>query len=168
MANETDTTKLTAWAEESTTLRKEFEEHHVFWVQDLPEGSLKETLAVQSYRPAVAFFNLRDNTFIPMIQRGERAAAQALLRGVMYQKYEEHRAAIDAVVAMATQRNKDDEQAAGAIITRVTVFLAALGVGLILLAALCSWVITRGITQPVTIAVQVAEGIAQGKLDHTI
>jgi methyl-accepting chemotaxis protein len=168
MADETDAAKLTALAEKSNALRKDFEERHAFWIKDLPESPLKETLAVKSYRPAVDFFDLRDKTFIPAVLRGERAQAQALMRGSMYQKYEEHRAAIDEVVAMATQRNKDDEQAAADIITRVTVFLAALGVGIVLLASLCSWGIARGITQPMAVALRVAEGIAAGELNHTI
>ncbi|MBM3224634.1 MAG: methyl-accepting chemotaxis protein, partial [Candidatus Tectomicrobia bacterium] len=148
MADTEDAAQLTALAEKSQTLRKDFETRHTFWLQELSADALRETLVVTAYQPAVDFFNLWEQAFLPALRRGDRAQARTVLREAMAPKYEEHRAAIDTVVTMATQRNKEDEQAAADIIAQVTRVLIACGVGAVVFLVCCGWSIARAITKP--------------------
>lgn len=167
MSTETGLTKLASLAERGVALRKDFEARHSFWAHDLPRGPLYDTLVDKAYRPAVEFFELRDNAFLPAIFRGDQAQAHTIMRERMAPKYEEHRAAIDQVVTMATQRNADDEQATAAIIVRSTWMLLALGVGIVLLASLSGVGLARSITGPLRRTAAALQDIAAGEGDLT-
>jgi len=167
MADTEDAAQLTALAEKSQTLRKDFETRHTFWLQELSADALRETLVVTAYQPAVDFFNLWEQAFLPALRRGDRAQARTVLREAMAPKYEEHRAAIDTVVTMATQRNKEDEQAAADIIAQVTRVLIACGVGAVVFLVCCGWSIARAITKPLRRTVMLMQDIADGEGDLT-
>src|SRR5207248_3355148 len=100
----------------------------------LPAGQMKETFTVKSYRPAIQFFDIRDSQFIPAILRGDRKRALHLAHGILKEKYNQQRSAIDEVVTMATDQDKREEQRAGILVGRRTVALIGLGLGLILVA----------------------------------
>lgn len=148
MMDETAKDKLAGLVVTSKRLRVEYEDRHRFWINDLPEGKLKETLVVKSYEPARAFFEARDQEFIPALERGDRDKAKALARGILKDKYEEHRKAIDEVTAMAVERNKEDEINAATVIRNKMLFFASLGLGIILLGLFFNWLIGRSISVP--------------------
>lgn len=140
MLDATDKTELSQLVERSKKLREDpaggYEARHEFWVKDLAEGKIKETMVGKSYRPAIAFLDIRDKQFIPAILRGDRHTARVLASGILKEKYDEHRAAIDEVVTMASERNKRDEQEASALIRGRTAFMVSLGVAIIVVSCL--------------------------------
>jgi methyl-accepting chemotaxis protein len=92
MTLETESAALQRLIARSKTLRAEYETRHVFWVNHLSEEPLKEMLTVKAYQPAMAFFTVRDNEFLPLVLQGEREKAQALARGVSQTYYQAQRA----------------------------------------------------------------------------
>ena len=52
---------------------------------------------------------LRQNEFVPAAQAGNLAQANALVKGPLFAAYEQHRAAIDRVVALANTFAGDAE-----------------------------------------------------------
>ncbi len=122
---------------------------HEFWQGDLAAGELKTRLLVDSYTPAIEFYKTLNSQFLPAIQRGERAAAAALLSGALKEQYRQHRAGVDQVVALATQRNQNDAQEARAVIQARTAWMigigGAIGLGLILTFA----ALARAIVRPI-------------------
>ena len=78
MTGESDKSRLAAMVDRGRKLKEEYEERHAFWVKDLPEGKLKEVLVVQSYQPAIRFFDVRDMEFIPALLKGDAATAREL------------------------------------------------------------------------------------------
>lgn len=145
--------------EKSVRLRKEYFDRHTFWMSDLqslPAASekLKTTMLDESYRPAKDFLDIRDAQFIPAVQRGDYKTAKALAYGVLRQKYDAHRAAIDGVVTMANARNaqleqgaKTDISAAENVIANRINTLIALGLAIISIVALgVGWFLSRSIS----------------------
>ena len=104
-------TTIEALVQRSRELKVEFDARHDFWTNELPDGAMKNEMIVTAYRPAVEFFRIRDEQFLPACIAGDAALANQLARGVLQEKYEEHRSAIDNVVKMATQRAIEEEQA---------------------------------------------------------
>ncbi|MBI3855368.1 MAG: hypothetical protein HY293_06730, partial [Planctomycetes bacterium] len=173
MAEETDKGRLAAFAERGKKLKDEYDERHAFWNKDLAEGKLKELLIVQSYRPAMKFFEVRDTQFVPAILKGDQAAARTLAFGTLRELYDEHRVKIqdwdrrgsqDDVVSLATRRNQEDEQTAGDVIAGRMTFLAFLGGGVIVGVFLLSLVFVRQITVPLAAVTDAAENIARCNL----
>src|ERR1051326_5398907 len=130
MQNEANPAKLDQLVRKSRSLKADYEARHVFWLKTLPEGSLKETMCVQSYQPAMAFFAIRDNQYIPALLHHDRARAASVLQGPLQQKYEEHRHAIDSVVTQATSYDNEQENQTALVIHGRTVALVGLAVGI--------------------------------------
>jgi len=148
---EPDAREQAQLAERVKTLESDYQARHEFWQGDLAAGELKTRLLVDSYTPALEFYRILNSQFLPAIQRGERDAAAALLSGALKEQYRQHRAGVDQVVALATQRNQNDEQEARAVIQARTAWMigigGAIGLGLILTFAALARAIVRPINR---------------------
>ena len=106
MANEVDervdAATMQNYVERCHQLQEEFDVRHDFWIADLPEGEMKRIKTVDCYEPAVRFYRVVNEQFIPACMAGDAATAQQLARGSLREHYETHRTAIDKVVSMAT------------------------------------------------------------------
>jgi methyl-accepting chemotaxis protein len=144
---EKDPSKLPALIERSKALRADYESRHAFWLSDLEAGALKEALLEKSYRPAMEFLESKDREFIPAVLRGDKAAAEALMRGSLTPKYEAHLAAILEVVDMSTERNKRDEAIAAGRIRQGAIILFSLGGAIMGLVVLIGYFANRFIAK---------------------
>lgn len=146
-------------SEKSTRLEKEYKERHEFWHDDLkslPASSsdLKTAMLSESYTSAEEFFNIRDRQFLPAVRRGDYKTAKALAHGILREKYNVHRAAIDKVVELATARNKELERAATndiaeseSMIRARTMALLVLGLAIVtFVVAGVGWFLSRSIS----------------------
>ena len=140
MAYETEPEKLPAMLERCKSLRKDYDDRRNFWLRDLSEGPIKTTLLEASYRPGLELMEIRDREFIPLLLKGDRAGAQKLVQGVIREKYEQHRTAIDQVVSLATEKYQQDESAAARIMRARTLELGGFGVAIIaLVVGMCAF-----------------------------
>jgi methyl-accepting chemotaxis protein WspA len=135
MVETSDKTEIAGLVDHGGRLRREYEARHSFWLGALPNGPIKDAMTVRAYGPAISFFDTRDREFVPAVMSGNQTRARELALGVMKQRYEEHRRAIDEVVGLATASNQVGETAAEELVTGSTRFLlgiAAVIVGLVL------------------------------------
>ena len=165
LIDETDPKAIDRLIANFRSLKNEYDTRHEFWTKDLPdnEGELKDIMIKESYEPAIKFREILERDFFPLILKGERDKARELARGILKDKYEEHRVAIDKVVSMSGERNKNDEIKATRIIRSRTTTLILFG--FIIIAAiliLCIFIINQ-ITGPLFKVVDIAEKIAQGE-----
>jgi len=165
MLNEYDQSVLDELYSKSKQLKEEFETRHKFWRATLTEGSIKDNMLVNSYKPAVDYFELRDNNFISLIKSGNREEAKNLLLRGMKTKYDEHRKYVDLVVKEATAKNLITETSAAEITTSKTFFMLLTGVIILIVVSIIVVVISRKIANPVNELASVAEKIAQGEVD---
>jgi methyl-accepting chemotaxis protein len=132
--------ELNTLIEKNDALYKDYMDRHQFWIGDLEEGKMKTELIEASYRPAVAFYELIKQKFIPAVKAGDKDAATELAYGAIREKYEQHRLAINAVVQMANEGNAEGEKNAAKIIrSRTMIMIGFMAFGIILLAGLISW-----------------------------
>jgi methyl-accepting chemotaxis protein len=141
---------IKAFIEKGKALKNDYLERHKVWVDTLPAGRMKDILVQQSYTPAMAFFDFRDNLFIPAIRKSDKAKATELAFGAMHEQYELHRKAIDEVVKLANEQNANIETEAASIIKTKTILM--FGIALIGILGLCglAFVVIRSITGPLT------------------
>jgi len=137
---------LAPFVEKSRQLRKEYDERHDFWVASLPEGKMRQNLLVDSYDPAVRFYDLRDREFIPACLAGDAAQASTLARGELRDAYLEHRKAIDDVVQQATAQNAATETEAAELVATRTFWSNAFVLGVLAGTALAGWLVIRTVT----------------------
>lgn len=118
-ANAKDVPGLVA---KSRQLKDDYEARHNFWAKNLPDGKIKELILVDSYKPGREFLELRDQRFIPAIERGDKAAAEAVMPQ-LEQKYQAHRQVIDELVVKLNEKTTQDESAAAGIISSRTLWM---------------------------------------------
>jgi methyl-accepting chemotaxis protein len=148
-------------------LKTEYEARHRYWQEQFLQQDLQAALLEDSYKAAQAFYNEAEQHFLPSIQAGDHASSQASLMQMRH-AYEQHRAAIDKVVRLATARTTDDETQAQSTIYWYKVVLAGIFIVSVALAIVLTLLISRGILRSLKTAQQVAGAIAEGNLNSRI
>jgi methyl-accepting chemotaxis protein len=159
MLDEANKEGLPALLKRSLELKQEYDARHTVWADQLPQGTLRTVLLEDSYRPAIEFFRMRDEEFIPAIQAGDYGRARNLAFGAMRDRYQQHRTAIDEVVRTATADNTRVEENANGFVAHTLVMLCALGAGVLSASVVLSVFISRSITRPIH---RVIEGLTEG------
>jgi len=84
-----------------------YKERIAFWTTDLATDSpaaqaIKDLTIKASYEPALKFFAIRNDKFLPAIAKGAVEDAKKLARQELLPAYEEHRKQVDSLVAAST------------------------------------------------------------------
>ena len=153
---------------ESKRLRREYEERQAFWLKELPEGQLKNEMVKLSDEPAREFYKIRDEEFIPLLQRGEIYNARVLALQKLKPLYEKHRKHIDRVVELARQANKDDERYAREIIFKINLQLILIGLATFSISLAFLIYSIKQITFPLLKLTKAAEEISSGDLSREL
>ncbi len=114
-----------------SSLKAEYAQRHQVWLDELEPGAMKDSMTIESYDAAMAFYKILEEQFVPALKAGDKAKALELLYGGLGSSYATHRAAIDKVVEMANARVSVDEAKGAASIkfwTCVLLLSGALGV----------------------------------------
>ena len=143
-----DAATMQSYVERCKQLQDEFDDRHAFWVEDLPQGEMKSVKVVDCYEPASDFYRVLNAEFIPACVASDAELAKRLSRGELREHYETHRAAIDRVVAMATQRAIDQEAEVEELVASRSVL--SMGVVAAILAVIggLGWFIARQTVNP--------------------
>jgi methyl-accepting chemotaxis protein len=168
MLHESDPAALRELTERGKSLAKDYDDRHQFWTGDLPAGPMKDTLLAASFDPARAFFQIRDQKFVPAVLSGDRTLAENILRNELTPQYQKHRAAIDSVVAMATERGKADEADASATVARGTAEVIGLGLALSLIVIAVGAGIASSLVGRIRRTMAVLEEVAAGNLEQKL
>jgi methyl-accepting chemotaxis protein len=128
LVDETDTAQKAKLIDRLKNLEKDYTERHEYWTRVLPDGELKRTFVDDSYAPAKEFYSILEQKFIPAIEANDRTAADKILSQMLKPCYQSHRSKIDAVVAMATEMNKTEEDAAASLLAYRNTAMIVFGV----------------------------------------
>jgi len=154
--------------ETSKRLRREFEERHEYWQQELPDDALRRALVETAYAPAERFFEVRDTEFLPALAAGDLTKAEALLSGPLAQSYDQHRRAIDQVVKLATRAHLAHEAVATEVVSRKSWLLAIVALGVVSANVWLALLIARSLTRRIQLGVTAAKLVASGDLSQGV
>jgi methyl-accepting chemotaxis protein len=163
-----DTARLRDLIDRAKQLHADYETRHAVWVDTLEAGPLRDAMVDASFAPAEQYFQLLEETYEPALLAGDLATATATVEGPMRSAYDEHRAAIDEVVKLATDEDAQIESATADLISFRTKLLIGLLVGAVLLAAAGVVVLVRAIVRPVRATADVLDAVAVGDLSRTV
>ncbi|MDD0814966.1 methyl-accepting chemotaxis protein [Curvibacter sp. HBC28] len=148
-------------------LRKDYDKRRQYWQQAQLEPDLARLILEQAHVPALQIFSLFESQLFPAVQRSDAAAVTAATAEIR-RAYEAHRQVIDQVVVRVNERAARDEQDAERNIAQATGW----ALGMVLLSVLASIgvavFIIRSITGPLTLAMGVADRVAEGDLTQNI
>jgi methyl-accepting chemotaxis protein WspA len=162
----TDDARQSALIERGNALRVEFDRRHEHWKRALAPGTLGDTMNVAAYRPAQAYFDVRDREFIPALRARDDKRMRAAM-AVLEQRYEEHRRAVDEVVKLTNARNAALEQDAERSVDESRRNLFVLGGLVLAVVAVLAWLtlaMANTLTARLSLAAGVASRVADGDL----
>jgi methyl-accepting chemotaxis protein len=145
LATESSPAQIQELVAKVTSLKKDFDDRHAYWVEHLPAGEMKDTLLVTSYEPAIKFFNVISEQLIPAVHAGDHEKAESIVRDQLKPLYEIHRKAIDEVVVMANADSSTVEADAESTVFRRSCVLVAIGLTTAILLTLAGLWVARGI-----------------------
>ena len=158
--------KVEGLVQSMATLRRQYDERIQFWTGRLPEGQIRQDLLARTREPAVRFFNLIDQTLLPAIHKGDVAAVNKANAELM-QAYQEHRQAVDQVVALVTTDLAQREKAAAELVGGRQQMMYTLGILVLLGGIGISFMIALSITRPLNDTVELLREISEGDGDLT-
>jgi len=168
LLNETDKNKIESLIKYEAQLKENFESEHAVWNHNLPEGDTKRIMIKDSYKPAVQFFEIFDNEFIPAIRNGNKEKAKQIMVSKLDNLYVEHRQYIDKVVALVDKQNSEIEKIAKKTISSdILLLISMIGIIIIVTTAFCVTLI-KSITKPLTMITKHLSMVATGNFNVII
>jgi methyl-accepting chemotaxis protein len=164
MLDENNNESLKQLIDKAKILRNEYNDRHDYWTKELPEGKMKDLMINKSYDPAINFYELRDNKFIPLVLDGKIDEARRLLNTKMKENYELHRSYIDQVVELASAKNSRIETEASDIIKSRTMSLIIVGIIILLILFFIISRIFKKIISQLNKVLEMAKELAKGHL----
>jgi methyl-accepting chemotaxis protein len=149
--------------ERARNYRTEFEKGHDVWVTRL-HGRGKELASVLTYRPALAYFEVREREFVPAVLAGDKDRARRVYEGPMGKEFAEHRAAVQELIAWAGVEVKAIKSWADTLMASRVRTAAAVGIAAFVAVLAVSWLVSLSITRPLGRAVRVLDTAAEGDL----
>ena len=168
LLGETDKTKIEEMIKTLKSLKKDYQDRHDYWIKELEDSSIKTALIVDSYEPAIDFFHILDQEFLPAINSGNYEKAKELAYGSLKSKYQEHRSMIDKLVIMANSWCTESETEAESIIQDRNVALVSLGFTIIGICFIFALFLIQSITRPLMQTIHLAQKLSTGDLSVKI
>lgn len=125
--------KQQAWLDNLARVEKEFWQRHEFWMQDtLLQPQLKKQITESVFAPAEQYYKLLHDKFLPAMTRGNVSDAKVFFND-LDELYNQHRAAVDKLVAAALQQQILIEQHSRAAVDRFEWIMILVLVGALML-----------------------------------
>ncbi|MDR0637195.1 MAG: methyl-accepting chemotaxis protein [Treponema sp.] len=151
MKDESDPAELAKFISELKRLKADYDMRHQFWIDEalLVPGEMRTTMLEKTYDPAMRFYTIVFDEFIPAIESGDRERASELVLNNLKAEYKEHRLHVDRVVELAEKKYEDTEVLADKVVHDDTIILTIIAVSVVVLALILSVSIYLSITQPI-------------------
>ena len=156
--------KLPTLIKKMENLHGEYNTRHALWDATLEQSEIRKELVETSYQPALKFYDVVENQYIPLLENGDVKEAKDLLKSTLQPLYQEHRNAIDKVVTLTNQKNEQIEQRTGEQITQTYWGLALILVLVCGGSLVMVFFLVISINRPIKEMVAVAQKVSVGDI----
>ncbi len=146
-------------------LERDYLDRHQFWVRELTHAGLRKALLEESTPPALEFFRVMRESYLPQVRQGNADEAAGVLYGPLTANYRKHRAGIDTTVELSGEEiikveSKADERLAADM---WFLYLGAAAIDVVVL--LLTFLAVRSILMPMRQLSAYASKVAKGDYD---
>lgn len=146
-------------------LQTSYEQRHQYWSENLKEGDVSNVMLTESYEPAIQFFKVTEEEYLPAVLAGDKVKAQQLLTGTLQPLYEKHRAAIDKISVLVNEDNAlIEKDAADKIRDSIIILSVVIALGLFFVISI-GFYISKIISKPIRNLKGMADKLALGEVD---
>ena len=147
MTDTSDPSEIRAYIDRLRAAQHDFESRHVDYMRRVPEGPLKDMMRGTAYQTAEEYFQIAQQTFIPLVLKGDHSGAQKVAVERMKPVYEKHATAVEQIVEVANREARDGEALAARNVRLYTGVLVSVGLGVLLAGGVFSYIIAREISK---------------------
>jgi signal transduction histidine kinase len=147
MTDTSDPAELRRYIDRLQVAQHDLEARHIDYMRRVPEGPLKDMMRGTAYQTAEEYFQIAQQSLIPLVLKGDHAAAQKVVVERMKPVYEKHATAVEQIVDTANREARDGEALAARNVRLYTGVMAAVGLGILLAGGLFSFIIARDISK---------------------
>jgi methyl-accepting chemotaxis protein WspA len=144
-----------------------FHDRQAYWRKELWEGPVKTVLESEVYPPAEEFFRIARAEYIPLIEKGDRTAATAVLTGKMRPQYLQHMRGIDRVIHVNNERATAEEADIRHEIRTGNLTVLLVGLGAVVAIGAFGGYLSRGIARATDVLNSRVTEMASGASDLT-
>jgi methyl-accepting chemotaxis protein len=166
LVDETDPAQIRAFIADLNRLKKDYDARHQFWIDEplLGPGEMRTAMLEGAYNPAIKFYHIVFNEFIPALEQGDEGKVRELVLKDLKAQYNEHRRHVDTVVALATLQYQETEVTAEHTVFRGTLVLIIIALAVITVAVVVSVSVYISITNPIDVTILMLKDIGEGDL----
>ena len=145
-------------------LRKAYDERHDYWVAEPFDEELRSLITKASHEPALKFWAVLNEDFLPALSRGDIPAAELAYKSLS-SSYAAHRAEIDKIVVKANAFVTETEARSRAL--NFWLMTAVFGLSGLVVLLICASAagLTYRLVKPLTRLTHSMEELAQGNFD---
>jgi methyl-accepting chemotaxis protein len=147
-------------------LKAQYDTRRDYWIKEPLDQSIVEAMN-QSQAAAATFYDVAFNTFIPAVQKRDKAELNAAMEK-MKQSYATHLAAVNQLVEITNKRSAEIEEQSKSQIESDSILLLGILVISLAIGIIGAVLISRSIVRPLSEAVALAQVVASGDLTSNI
>ncbi len=148
--------------------QNKFDDGHAKWMQQLPEGKLKELLGGEAYTTSKEWFRLAEREFVPALEAGDRKKAHEIRIAQMEPQFARQQAAVDAIEKATNDMVVADEAEAAAVVKSRTQMLVVVGILMLAMVVGLGLITAFSILVPIKKTLIVLQALAEGDLRQTV
>ena len=145
-------------------LKNNYRQVHAYWKSQSLDPRIAELLLIQANSPAEAFYRIAYYDLIPAVRRGNKRAIQSSLKALKV-RFDQHKAVMDQVILNSTEVERDAVSWSEQRVHDIGLGIAAALVAALSLLLLLGWLLRNSITQPLTVALAIANKVSRGQFD---
>ena len=168
LLNEESKSKIESLIKYETSLKDDYLSRHDVWVNDLAEGDLKTAMISETYKPAIEYYNVLENEFIPAVRNGNKVKAKDILDNKLTKLYDAHREKINKVVKLANNEALTIKNAAKDTYDSDIINLICLAIGILIFTIIFCIILIRTITKPISVVTKHLKTFSTGDFSNQI
>ncbi len=168
MAITTDQSRIQKMVTDLNTQKSLYDERHAFWLENLQNKNVEESLLTDSYSSAIEFYEIAQNQLVPMVLSGDHVAAQKIITEQLTPIFETHRGYINQVVAQVNIDNSSFEKEASRTIAFSVFVLSILVIAGLGSTIILGFSISNSVSIPINRLKNLADRLAVGDTELDI
>jgi diguanylate cyclase (GGDEF)-like protein/PAS domain S-box-containing protein len=142
--------------------QRDYDVKYAHYMARVPEGQLKTMIRGEAHETALEYFQLADQ-LIALVDQNRQDDARRLLLATMNPLYDRHAAAVDQIVTRANEEARSTEALAARKVHIYTIAMVVIGLLLLIVVCVLSWLIVQGVSAQADRLVQSEESLSNSE-----
>jgi ABC-type transporter Mla subunit MlaD len=157
-------TTINELVENLRSLESVYHQRHAYWDEKLAEGKIRASLMESTHEPAMEFFRVSNEQFIPACLANDGPKAETLLRGVLTSLYESHKTEIVKLSTLSVETATEIEKEAAEVVASSIALNVTCAVGVVIGCGIFGWFTARKVSSVLRSSAEALRSVAREEL----